>query len=261
LELRPFPAALSSSKSTAWDAIGAAYWNQGYDGGPTPAECELYLGGVGVGDPVLLVGASTVRLARAAIEHGAALTVADFSSVQLSQLRELLQDAAAYVLADVTSTGVPAAETFCVVLADRLINRFTIPEMAAALDALAGTIRVGGQLRLSYRLGLYDRDRAVIAEARRRGDLAAVYDEQTSDIDYGGARAWLGAVLPPHGAIPTAALVEFYALRGREHRLRRGELDVLVQRVAASRSFELSVVHRPLPGRESDYILEVTRLG
>jgi len=251
---------IDNPKSTAWDGIGAAYWNQGYDGGPSPEECDLYLRGVGAGDPVLLVGASTVRLALATVERGAVLTVADFSSVQLSQLGQLLHCRAEYVLADVTRSGALAAEAFRVVLADRLINRFTIPEMAAALGVLSGTLRAGGELRLSYRLGLYDRDHAVLAEARRRGDLAAVYDEQTSDIDYGGVRTWLGTVLPPHGAIPIEVLVQFYSSRGREHRLRQGELDVLVQQVAASRGLELSLVQHRLPNRERDYILRVTRL-
>jgi hypothetical protein len=249
----------ANPKTAAWDTIGADYYNRGYDGGPTPADCDLYLHALRPGDTVLLAGASTVRLASAAVQRGLMLTVADFSTVMLTELERLLGGQAIYVQADVTNPGAVIAGKFRAIIADRLLNRFTLAEMRSALTLLCGVLDHGGQLRMSYRLGLYERDRPVLDEARRRGQLAEVFDEGSYDIDYSAAREWLAGVLPPHGSIGTASLVEFYAARGREHRLRPGELDALLAGIAAEHGWELQVSHLAMDGKPSDYLLQAGR--
>ena len=255
------PAAVAppaNPKAEAWDLIGAAYYDAGYDGGPSGADCDLYLQGLQAGESVLLVGASTVRLATAALDRGLELTVADFSRIMLDELRSILGAAARYQYADVTSPESMLRGQFHAVLADRLLNRFTLAEVRQALAHLAAVLRRGGELRLSYRLGLYQRDHPVLAEARRRGVLADVLDEEANDIDYAPARSWLPEVLTPHGDIPMPTLVNFYAGRGREHRLRPGELDQIVAQLEQADG-QLVTDHLPMSSVSRDYLLRVTR--
>ncbi|MEU5691991.1 class I SAM-dependent methyltransferase [Actinosynnema sp. NPDC020468] len=250
---------IANPKAVAWNRLGSAYWNRNYDGGPDEAGCAQYLGGVAGGERVLLVGASTVRLARAALDAGARLVVADFSEILLAELEASLgADAARYVRADVVSADPPDVGRFDLIVADRLVNRFTRDEMVRALRFLASAVDVGGRMRLSYRLGLYERDELLLAEARRRGEQAAVFDEAAFDVDYSGASGWLAEVLPRHGDIPVEALVDFYVARGREHRLREGELDGLLAE-AVGDGTRYRVAHLPVPGLPADLLLEFTR--
>jgi hypothetical protein len=246
-------------KSRAWDLLGGAYWNRGYDGGPSPVACIAYLSNISAGDPALLVGASTIRLAFAALNLGVALTIADFSRVMLTELRSIVGDQAAWLLADVTRPGALPAESFQAVLGDRLINRFTLGELRVALTNMTSALRPGGELRLSYREGLYDRDLPVIEEARRRGRLEQIFDEEAFDIDYSSAASWLAKVLPAHGEIDMSTLVAFYAARGSEHRLRRGELDTIISDIANELGWGLHPVHHPMSGQPKDHLLVVRR--
>jgi len=250
---------IRNPKAAAWDRLGASYWDHGYDGGPTHEGCGLYLDGVEAGQAVAVIGASTVRLVRASLRRDAVLTVADFSAVMLHDLAVLIGDGARYLHADVTVPDALPSTAFDAVLADRLINRFTLAELEKALTTLVASLRPQGQLRLSYRVGLYERDLPVIEEARRRGELAAVFDEEVFDVDYSGAADWLGTVLSPHGQIPMADLVEFYVRRGREHRLHEGELDNLLDRIAASNNWRFTVTHLDLPSTGRDRMLVVAR--
>ncbi|MGE5827776.1 MAG: class I SAM-dependent methyltransferase [Micromonosporaceae bacterium] len=255
-DVRPWP---PNPKAEAWDLLGGAYWNADYDGGPSDAGCRQYLAGLEAGASVLLIGASTARLARAALACGLELTVCDFSPVMLADLRSALGDRASYLLADVTRTGALAAARFRSVLADRLLNRFTVTELNVALTEVIGALRVGGEARLSYRLGLYARDLPVIDAARRHGCLEAVFDESTFDIDYSGGLDWLADVLPPHGSLDPATVVKFYAARGREHRLRPGELDEIMRGICAERDLGIEVGHTDLPETPADHLLTLLR--
>lgn len=245
-------------KVAAWDQLGSAYWDSNYDGGPDGRGCDEYLDGVRAGDRVLLVGASTVRLARAALATGAELVVADFSPVMLAELERMLGAAAEYRCVDVVRAGAWEGEPFDRIVADRLVNRFTRDEMVNALRLLCSAVAKGGRTRLSYRVGLYERDELVLAEARRRGELAAVFDESAFDVDYSGGAAWLADVLPRHGDIPAEALVDFYVARGREHRLLPGELDrIVAEAVGEATAYELT--HLPVPGLPADFLLDFHR--
>lgn len=246
-------------KSRAWDLLGDAYWNRGYDGGPSPVACIAYLSNISAGDPALLVGASTVRLAFAALNLGVALTIADFSRVMLTELRSMVGDQAAWLLTDVTRPDALPAESFQAVLGDRLINRFTLDELRVALINMTSALRPGGELRLSYREGLYDRDLPVIEEAGRRGSLKQIFDEEAFDIDYSSTASWLAEVLPAHGEIDMSTLVAFYAARGREHRLRRGELDTIISDIANELRWDLHAIHHPISGQPNDHLLVVRR--
>lgn len=248
-------------KADAWDLIGASYWNAGYDGGPSGADCDLYLGGLQDGQPALIVGASTVSLARAAVDRGLALTVADFSPVMIAELSAELGDRAAYVCADVTSGKTALGGPFQAIMADRLINRFTLAEMQAALALLCDCLLPGGELRLSYRRGLYERDLPVLEEARRRDVLPEVFDSESYDIDYSAARAFLPDVLPAHGSIPVEVLVDFYCRRGREHRIKPGELAAIVARIGAEHRWTLRTDEQQMRKTSSDYLLQVRRLA
>jgi Methyltransferase domain len=251
---------ITNSKVAAWDRLGSAYWNRAYDGGPNAAACAQYLDGVAAGARVLLVGASTVALARAALDAGLELVVADFSAVMLAELEKLIPGRAEFVRVDVTRADPRFEAAFDLVVADRLINRFVRAELRGALRTLSAALRPGGKMRLSYRLGLYERDAPVLAEAARRGVLAGVFDEAEFDVDYSAGADWLGTVLPRHGDIPMDALVDFYVARGREHRIRTGELDELAAR-NVPREFRYETAHLPVPGQDDDFLLQLTRLA
>ncbi|MCK9896085.1 class I SAM-dependent methyltransferase [Frankia sp. AgB32] len=250
---------ITNAKAAAWDGLGSAYWNRAYDGGPSPAACAQYLDGTARGQRVLLVGASTVSLARAALDVGAELVVADFSAVMLAELAVVLPGGAEFALVDVTRADAPFDATFDLVVADRLLNRFVLAELRAALRTLTAAVRPGGLTRLSYRSGLYERDRVVLAEAARRGVLTTVFDEAEFDVDYSAAAPWLAAVLPRHGDIPMAALIDFYVARGREHRIRPGELDELAAQVVPP-GVHYETAHPPVPGQGDDFLFELRRL-
>ncbi|MFF3570930.1 class I SAM-dependent methyltransferase [Nocardia jiangxiensis] len=249
---------ITNPKAVAWDRLGSAYWNLNYNGGPNPSACVQYLDGVAAGERVLLVGASTVALARAVLDAGAELVVADFSAVMLAELEYLLPGQAEFVRVDVTRADPRFDDAFDLVLADRLVNRFVLAEMRGALRTLSGAVRPGGKLRLSYRLGLYERDVPVLAEAARRGETSAVFDEAQFDVDYSGAAEWLATVLPPHGDIPMDMLVDFYVARGREHRIRTGELDELAAQVISD-STRYEIAHLPVLGHSGDFLFQLTR--
>ncbi|WP_256787989.1 class I SAM-dependent methyltransferase [Frankia sp. AvcI1] len=251
---------ITNSKAGAWDRLGSAYWNRNYDGGPNPAACAQYLEGLAAGERVLLVGASTVALARAVLDAGAELVVADFSAVMLAELENLIPGRAEFVRVDVTRADSRFDGAFDLVIADRLVNRFVRAELRSALRTLSAAVRPGGKMRLSYRLGLYERDGAVLSEAARRGVLSTVFDEVEFDVDYSAAAEWLGTVLPPHGDIPTHALVDFYVARGREHRIRTGELDELAAQ-EVPRGLRYETAHLPVPGQGDDFLLQLTRLA
>lgn len=245
-------------KAVAWDRLGSAYWSRNYDGGPNAAACAQYLEGIAADQKVLLVGASTVALAHAVLDAGAELVVADFSTAMLAELEQLIPGRAEFIRVDVTRPDIPFEPVFDLVLADRLVNRFVVAEMSSALRTLLAAVKRGGTLRLSYRMGLYARDAAVLDEAARRGVTPAVFDEAAFDVDYSGAAEWLAQVLPQHGDIPMDALVEFYVARGREHRIRAGELDVLAaQEIPAGLDFEIA--HLPVPGQRDDFVFQLTR--
>src|SRR5688500_5403128 len=87
------PETRANPKSTAWDLLGAAYWNRDYDGGPSAGDRAKYMADLEPGDAVVLVGASTARLAFALTEQRADLTVCDFSPVMLDALRAVIGSA------------------------------------------------------------------------------------------------------------------------------------------------------------------------
>ena len=250
----------ANPKAAAWDAIGAAYWNAGYRGGPTRGDIDTYLQGVGPGLPVAIVGASTRHLVAAAVDRGAQVTVLDFSPRMRAALADDLAGRPCRIVAQDLTSDVPAGlvRGFRLVLADRLLNRFVERELRRALRQLLRLVDDGGQVRTSVRLGLYQRDLPLIEAGRRRGLLHRFFDESTWVIDYGAAGDLLDEVLPPHGDIPRDVLLSFYRLRGPEQRLRPGDLErYLAGTSDGSRGLRVSAV-RPFVDALDDslYVLE-----
>jgi hypothetical protein len=250
----------ANPKAEAWDAIGAAYWNAGYRGGPTARDIDTYLEGVGPGTPLAVLGASTFHLIAAGIDRGASVTVLDFSAGMRAALRGELDGRACCILAQDITEEIPEALAgqFRFVLADRLLNRFVERELRAALRQLLRLLDDGGQIRTSIRLGLYQRDLPLIEEGRRRGVLDRFYDESTGVIDYGAAGDLLDQVLPPHGDIPRDVLLRFYRLRGPEQRLRAADLRRYIAGTTnGSRGLRVASVRSLVDAPDDDlYVLE-----
>jgi hypothetical protein len=224
-------------KRAAWELLGAAYWSSGYRGGPSPRDRATYLAGLEAGCDVAVIGASTRDLVVGAAERGCRIHVIDFSARMCEDLVADVGEVFTYTVHDITEPA-PATlhERFDVVLADRLLNRFSAPELTAALGTVLALLAPHGELRTAVRVGLYERDLPVLACAWEVGRFDEVFEPSTGHIDYAPVADHLASVLPPHGHIPPELVAEFYRLRGREKRLRAGELETIVTAVANDRS-------------------------
>jgi Methyltransferase domain len=215
----------NNHKAQAWDTIGAAYWNAGYNGGPTGRDIDQYLLDAGPHTRAIIIGASTITLIKATIERCGEVTVLDFSERMCAALASTVDTDRCHIVHHDITTPLPAslARRFDVVLADRLINRFTETEILAALGEMLRLLKDGGEIRTAIRLGLYRRDLPLLEEGRRRGTTGEFFDEATWTIDYGRLGDIL-EILPAHGQIPRDVLLDFYRLRGAEKRLREEDV-------------------------------------
>lgn len=238
---------MGNPKSDAWDLIGRDYWAASYNGGPVGQDIEAYLEGVDGTTALAIVGASTIHLIRAAVEHGALVTVLDFAERQRAALLEAARQwpggsRCAVEHYDATApTPAKLQHRFDLVLADRLVNRFTEAEALAGVPGLLSLVAPGGRLRTTIRLGLYDRDRALLAAAQREGRTAEFFDAESMEIDYGKAGDLLDRTIPDHGNIPRATLLDFYRLRGPEKRMTESDIARYVD-AARSRSIGARIV-------------------
>ncbi|WP_185995747.1 class I SAM-dependent methyltransferase [Nocardioides campestrisoli] len=253
---------MGNPKSEAWDLIGSDYWAASYNGGPTGADITAMLEGVEGSTQVAVVGASTVHLIRAAVDRGTRVTVLDFAPGQRAAIQEAARDwsggeRCSVEHYDATEPAPPALRgRFDLVLADRLVNRFTDDEALAGVPSLLSLVAPGGRLRTTIRLGLYDRDRALIAAAEPEGRVAEFFDADAMEIDYGRAGDLLDRALPRHGDIPRATILDFYRLRGPEKRMTVQDVE---RYVAASRASVKAriVAADPLPLTSVDTLFDI----
>lgn len=255
---------MENPKSDAWDLIGADYWAASYNGGPVGEDIDAFLEGVDATVAVAIVGASTVHLIRTALERGARVTVLDFAEGQRNALRSAAQGwpYGQRCVIEAWDATKPTPERlhrrFDLVLSDRLINRFNDTEALAGVPGLLGLVALGGTLRTTIRLGLYERDRALLDAAEDEDRARQFFDPTTMEIDYGRAGDLLERAMPDHGDIPRNVLMEFYRLRGLEKRMSETDVERYVD-AATSRSTRARIVAaRSLPVTRADTLFDIT---
>jgi hypothetical protein len=254
---------MSNPKAGAWDLIGSDYWAASYNGGPVGQDIEAYLDGVDANTALAVVGASTVHLIRAAVERGVPVTVLDFAEGQRAALLAAAREwpdgnRCTVEHYDATAPTPPnLRRRFDLVLADRLVNRFTEAEALAGIPGLLSLVAPGGRLRTTIRLGLYERDRALLAAAEKEGRTGEFFDAESMEIDYGKAGDLLDRTIPDHGDIPRATLLDFYRLRGPEKRMTESDVARYVD-AAASRSIRARIVAADrLPVTVADTLFDI----
>lgn len=249
---------LLNGKIKAWSAVGARYWSGTYYGGPGPRDVRALLAGTAGCDRVAVVGASTVELADAAIARAEQVHVLDFSPYMLSVLPSRAQ--CITTLHDITAS-LPEVDRarHDLVVADRLLNRFSANELELALAGLHDLLKVGGTLRTTVRFGLYARDLSLLAACREPEIDSRLFDPVTREIDYGAMSEQLAHHLPAHGDIPHRLLLEFYRARGREKRLSLSDVEECLRQLRhGSRTFILESVE-PCRDTSADHILILRR--
>ncbi|MFJ5631836.1 hypothetical protein ACIQF5_04205 [Streptomyces goshikiensis] len=215
-------------KAKAWDLVGQSYWNSGYYGGPAPEHGPVFGRLLQPGVRTAVVGASTVSLSKAAQEAGSELHVLDFAAGILREAGEWLGLAEDRThLVDVTRP-VPEelASAYALVLADRLVNRFSASDLPGGLRGLRDLVAPGGTLALTVRFGWYERDRE-LHDALTPAEQELFWRSDAGEIDY-SALPDRDLPLPTWGGISGEVMREHMRARGREARFGKSELLGLV---------------------------------
>ncbi len=224
---------VDNAKSSAWDHVGGMFWSQGRTSArPSPAELEQFLTGVPAGQRCTVVGASTKDLVEAARDHGALVTVLDFSRRMCEDLGAAVPDVEVRQVDITRPLPVDLRATQDWVFADRLVNRFAPEEVAAGVAGILGLLSPGGTVRTSVKIGRYPMDDEMIAVGERHGTVREFWDEETDTIDFSTAGAVLEEALLPHGEIDRALLLSWYRGRGREKRYSEDDVRVLLSGVS-----------------------------
>ncbi|MFG3024998.1 hypothetical protein ACGFZQ_41990 [Streptomyces sp. NPDC048254] len=217
-------------KARAWDLVGDHYWNSGYYGGPAPEHQKEFARRIRPGARTAVVGASTVSLSRAVQQAGADLHVLDFAPGILGaagQWLGLAEDRRHLV--DVTR---PIPEHLKraneLVLADRLVNRFSADDLPAGVRGLRDLVAPMGILAVTVRFGLYPRDSKIHA-ALTPAEQALFWRPDVGEVDY-SVLPDRDIPLPVWGAISGDTMRKHLRARGREARFSRDELLLTVAR-------------------------------
>jgi hypothetical protein len=228
----------TNPKSAAWDLVGGQFWESGRrTAKPSTAEIEQMTRGIPAGARCVVVGASTRDLVVALLAHGARVMVLDFAERMCADLRAALPPGACPIHQHDITRAPPGelAGTQDYVLSDRLINRFSETEALPGLLGMTGLLAVGGEVRTSVKLGLYPMDERMIDLGRRRGCLAAFYDERQRVMNFAAAGEILEQALLPHGDIPAEVLLDWYRGRGTEKRFEHEDVVELFTNSATRR--------------------------
>lgn len=211
-------------KAHAWDLVGESYWNSGYYGGPAPEHGPVFLRLLRAGVRTAVVGASTVSLSKAAQQAGSDLHVLDFAPGILRASGEwlgLTEDRRHLV--DVTRpVPVHLAHTYALVLADRLVNRFSATDLPPGLRGLRDLLAPGGTLALTVRFGWYERD-LELHGALTPAEQELFWRPDAGEVDY-AVLPDRDLPLPVWGGISGEVMREHIRARGREARFSKDEL-------------------------------------
>jgi SAM-dependent methyltransferase len=237
-------------KHSSWNDFGAAYWELvGTTSHPSAQETAGFLADAGPGKRVLVLGATTTELTRAARAAGAEVHVLDFAEKLLGLVADEFGESVRLHHHDLIHPA-PAElhGSFDLVVADRLINRFHRSEMGTVLANMISFVGTGGQLRISVRLGLYPLDERLIARGTELGTVNSFWDDATRTIDWSRVGRELDDVAEASGGVPRDIVIAWSRRRGVESRLLATDLPVLAaeastdhRRVRLSDALEMDV--------------------
>lgn len=222
------------AKAHAWDLVSGSYWNSGYYGGPAPEHDVVFARLMRAGAPTAVVGASTVSLSRAAQDAGAELHVLDFAPGILREAGEWLRlPEDRRHLVDVTGELPERLRgRYHLVVADRLVNRFSAADLPGGLRGLRDLVAEGGTLALTVRFGWYDRDRQ-IHDALTPAEQRLFWRPDVGEIDY-AALPDRDIPCPPGVASPARSCATTSAAGGARHASTRTNCSPRSPRWAAS---------------------------
>jgi hypothetical protein len=196
---------------------------------PSPTEIAQFLDAIPAHAKIAVIGASTKELVEAAIGQDMDVWVFDFSPKMCADLRAAVSNRCVQIQCLDITAAIPEdfISQFDYVFSDRLINRFIAAEAASAFTGQLALLRVGGELRISVKLGYYPMDERMIAEGRRMGQLHTFFDEATRTIDFTAAGDILDRCMLPHGDIPRDILLNWYRGRNKESRFEDADIRAL----------------------------------
>lgn len=217
-----------NSKADGWNAVGGDYWRLGKENSkPSHFEIERFLDRVSKSTRVAVVGASTIDVIRAAAARARSVHVFDFSTAMLHDAKLELDGADGEILFSHWDVTLPPDDqflaTFDLLISDRLLNRFSERELDLSLKHLLSIVSISGEMRMSIRLGLYDRDIALIQKAESLGKERQFYDSENKSIDFSVAVQLFPDELLGNGAINKETMIEWYIARGIEKRWEQEE--------------------------------------
>ena len=224
-----------TEKQRSWDEFGSQYWTMAANTShPSAAETGAFLHGASPGRHVLVLGATTTEVIRAAVGTGADVHVLDFAGRLLDLVGQEFGDSVTRHRHDLLDP-VPddLAGRFDVVVADRLVNRFHRSEMPRVVANMMRLVAPGGRLHISVRFGLYPLDRRLIEIGTELGTLRNYWDPESRTIDWSGVKTELDRCAEAHGAIPREVVIAWSKMRGVESRLEPEDVPRIVAEASA----------------------------
>jgi Branched-chain polyamine synthase A C-terminal domain len=224
-----------TEKQRSWDEFGSQYWSMAASTShPSAAETGAFLHGASPGRQVLVLGATTTEVIRAAVGTGADVHVLDFAGRLLDLVGQEFGGSVTRHRHDLLDP-VPddLSGRFDVVVADRLVNRFHRSEMPRVVANMMGPVTPAGRLHMSVRFGLYPLDQRLIEIGTEIGTLRNFWDPESWTIDWSGVQTELDRCAEAHGAIPREVVIAWSKMRGVESRLEPEDVPRIVAEASA----------------------------
>jgi hypothetical protein len=215
-------------KELAWDSVGLDFWKLGRrTAKPNEETIKWYLENVKSGDYVLVVGGTTIDLINSFVETGAHVYVADFSKRICNELKAYVPHNVSICNVNILNPPFEWLAKFDLVASDTLINRFDYTEAVIFEQNVRNILKIGGMMKSTVKIGLYEMDYNLIRLAKKRGYSLSFWDAPSKTIDYSLAKEILYEGVLPHGDISKDVLISWYSNRGREKRFDVDDIRLL----------------------------------
>jgi hypothetical protein len=215
-------------KELAWDSVGLDFWKLGRrTAKPNEETIKWYLENVKSGDYVLVVGGTTIDLINSFVETGAHVYVADFSKRICNELKAYVPHNVIICNVNILNPPFEWLAKFDLVTSDTLINRFDYTEAVIFEQNVRNILKIGGMMKSTVKIGLYEMDYNLIRLAKKRGYSLSFWDAPSKTIDYSLAKEILYEGVLPHGDISKDVLISWYSNRGREKRFDVDDIRLL----------------------------------
>lgn len=220
---------MKNSKSMAWDIIGERFWNMG-----TPSleerktELDFYF--EGLYNSVAILGASSDFMISEAIKKDINISVLDFSSQLLDAIRSKYKNATNVdtKFVDLTSRKLIKKTKYDRIIADRLVNRFSIKEAEQFFTNVLNMLNDNGELRTIIRLGMYPIDKKLLQVSEKQKTASKFWKSDQMTIDFKLAKNELNLVIESMDGVKKSDIVDWYYYRGEEQRFNMSIIKRLI---------------------------------